>query len=363
VRRQVDLERRVRDHTRRTGGSAGTRPLPPIPVPRLARALDGHALVEFVALDGALLALSVLDGRLRRHDLGPLAPVTGLVDRLPFALHRLARRDDSPGSRSAALDLLTDAARRLDGLLLGPVGDLADRPLVIVPTGPLHNVPWSILPRCAGRAVTVSPSATLWYAASTRPAAPARTAAAVAGPGLTGARDEALAVAAIHRTAAVVGERATVDAVLGVLRSTDLVHLAAHGHLALDNPLFSSLRLHDGPLVVHDLERQDRVPHTVVLASCDSGRSLVCTGDELLGLTATFIARGTAQLVASVLPIPDAETAPLMTALHRELRAGRAAAAALATAQQCVRDQGPRALAAAAGFVCIGGVPGAARER
>jgi CHAT domain-containing protein len=177
----------------------------------------------------------------------------------------------------------------------------------------------------------------------------------VAGPGLTGARSEALAVAEIHEANAFLDDQATVEAVLEVLRSTDLVHLAAHGRLALDNPLFSSLRLHDGPLVVHDLERQDRVPHTVVLASCDSGRSLVCTGDELLGLSATFIARGTRQLVASVVPIPDAETTPLMTALHRGLRAGRSAAAALATAQQDSREQGPREMAAAAGFICVGG--------
>ncbi|HWM03664.1 MAG TPA: CHAT domain-containing protein, partial [Actinophytocola sp.] len=127
------------------------------------------------------------------------------------------------------------------------------------------------------------------------------------------------------------------------------------GRLAPDNPLFASLRLHDGPLVVYDVELQPRVPHTVVLASCDSGRSLVCTGDELLGLSATFLAKGTASLVASVVPIPDVETAPLMTAFHRELAGGATAAVALASAQRGLRAEGPRALAASAGFVCIGG--------
>jgi tetratricopeptide (TPR) repeat protein len=354
VQRQVELERQVRDRSRRFHGDTAPA-VAPVPVPRLGRALAGHGLVEFVALDGELHALSLFDGRLRRHDLGPLNPITNLIDRFPFALHQLTRRESSPAARSAALALLTDAARRLDRLLFGPIADLDEQPLVIVPTGPLHDVPWSVLPGCAGRPVTVSPSATLWHSASTRPSTVDRKAAAVAGPGLTGARSEALAVAEIHEANAFLDDQATVEAVLEVLRSTDLVHLAAHGRLALDNPLFSSLRLHDGPLVVHDLERQDRVPHTVVLASCDSGRSLVCTGDELLGLSATFIARGTRQLVASVVPIPDAETTPLMTALHRGLRAGRSAAAALATAQQDSREQGPREMAAAAGFICVGG--------
>jgi CHAT domain-containing protein len=149
-----------------------------------------------------------------------------------------------------------------------------------------------------------------------------------------------------------------VDAVLDALASADLVHLAAHGRLATEHPLFSSLLLHDGPLVVHDLDRLERVPRTVVLAACDSGRSVVCSGDELLGLGAAFIARGTARLVASVVPIPDAETAPMMAELHRLLAEGLPVAVALARAQEHVRHRDQAAMAAAAGFVCVGsGLP------
>ena len=80
-----------------------------------------------------------------------------------------------------------------------------------------------------------------------------------AGPGLPGACDEADAVAAIHRTTALQGSSATVQAVTAALHRADLVHLAAHGRVRADNPLFSSLRLADGPLTVVDLERLDRV--------------------------------------------------------------------------------------------------------
>lgn len=353
VHRQVALERRIRDQDRLHRAPADLGTGGPVAVPRLRAALGERALIEFVQLDGVLHALSLVDGRLRRHELGSLDQVTDLVERMPVALHRMIRRDPAPGSRAAAVSLLEDAATRLDALLLGGI-DLGDRPLVVIPTGPLHNLPWSVLPTCVGRPIVVSPSATLWCASAGRPGA--RTGAiAVAGPGLTGARAEAEAVAAIHGSTPVVDDRASVDVVLGVLRSADVVHLAAHGRLAPDNPLFASLRLHDGPLVVYDLELQPRVPHTVVLASCDGGRSLVCTGDELLGLSATFMAKGTTSLVASVLPIPDAETAPLMTAFHHGLVDGATPAVALAAAQHTLRDQGPRTLAASAGFVCIGG--------
>jgi CHAT domain-containing protein len=80
----------------------------------------------------------------------------------------------------------------------------------------------------------------------------------------------------------------------------------------------------------------------------------VHAGDELLGLSVAFLSRGTAQLVASVLPIPDAETVPLMVAFHHGLASGQAPAVALADAQRAMAGREPRMGAAAAGFVCIG---------
>jgi CHAT domain-containing protein len=161
-------------------------------------------------------------------------------------------------------------------------------------------------------------------------------------------------VAAIHRTTALQGSSATVQAITSALHRADLVHLAAHGRVRADNPLFSSLRLADGPLTVFDLERLDRVAPMVVLAACDSGRPVVCTGDELLGFSATLLSLGTHQLIASVVPVPDVETAPLMIAFHRQLAAGHDAANALSQAQRQLADGESRAMAAAAGFICIG---------
>ena len=34
-----------------------------------------------------------------------------------------------------------------------------------------------------------------------------------------------------------------------------LAHIAAHGIFRADSPLFSSLRMHDGPLTVYDFEQ------------------------------------------------------------------------------------------------------------
>ena len=365
LRHQVGMERRIRDLARRQPGVAGaaqTAPTGPIGLPALGAALGGSALVEYVELDGVLGALTVVEGRAAWHRIGPVEPVRELLDRLPFALHRLAS-----GRSVAALRLLRDAAERLDSLLLAPLlaprpgsgeragpGGVGDRPLVVVPTGRLQSLPWSLLPSCAGRPVTVAPSATTWQQGSTPTSGGAYRAVVLAGPGLPGARREADEVAAIHRTTALTGPAAAVETALELLAGADVAHLATHGTIHREHPLFSALLLADGPLTGYDLERLRPVPGLVVLAGCDTGRHSVRAGDELLGLTATFLARGARQVVASVLPVPDAETAPLMTAFHAGLVAGNPAARALADAQANLAD-GDAALAAAAGFVCIGG--------
>jgi tetratricopeptide (TPR) repeat protein len=353
VQRQVALERRIRDHTRqRPGARPDPRSPGPVTPAALGAALGDAALVEYLQADGTLHALTLAGGRLRLHDLGPVAAVAALQQRLPFALHRLGRAT-RPDSHAAAARLLADAATRLDAALLRPLPGIGDRPLVIVPTGALHSLPWSVLPSCAGRTVTLAPSATLWHSTVGQHATGGGVAVA-AGPGLPGAVEEAATVAAVHGTTALTGAAATVEAVLAALGTAGTAHLATHGRLSADNPLFSSLLLADGPLYVHDLERLTRVPQTVVLAACDSGTSVVRTGDELLGLSATFVARGTANLVASVLPVPDAATATLMAAFHRGLAAGQPPAVALAAAQRDCHDGEPATVAAAAGFVCLG---------
>ena len=128
----------------------------------------------------------------------------------------------------------------------------------------------------------------------------------------------------------------------------------AHGNFRFDNPLFSSLHLADGELTVYDLELLARAPRLFVLSACESGVQDVRPGDELMGLAAALFALGSTSLIASVVPVPDGATRPLMVDFHRRLAAGQSAPAALAEAQVSVgRDLG-LITAATAGFVCLG---------
>ncbi len=356
--RQATLEESIRRRTRRTPGIAGLM-ASPRPLSELTVALGERALVEYFALDGRLRAVTISDGSLRLHELCDAAEPRAELDALRFALRRLAAATTSAASREAAHGAAAYAAVRLDDLLVRPLaGAIDERPLVIVPTGTLHAMPWSIASSLAGRPVTVAPSASAWVEAEERrlgrPEARSRITVA-AGPGLPFARTEAEAVARLYGAGpALVGASATAAAVLASLEGADVAHLAAHGSFRADNPLFSSLELVDGPLTVYDLESLAAAPALCVLSACESGLSDVRPGDELMGLTATLLALGTATIVASVILVPDETTRALMTAFHRQLAAGSEPAAALASAQALGGDDA-QALAARAGFVCFGG--------
>jgi CHAT domain len=76
--------------------------------------------------------------------------------------------------------------------------------------------------------------------------------------------------------------------------------------------LFSSVSLDDGPLTVYDLSRLRRPPLRLVLSSCQSGVASSVGANELLGMASALMPLGTASILASVVPVNDAATAPLM---------------------------------------------------
>jgi len=356
IARQRVLELAVRDRARHAAGSGNGAVRPPSRA-ALRDALGGRTLVEYIELDGDLLAVAVSAQRPTFHRLGPVAAAERALDALRTGLSWLALGVGSARSSAAVTEVVERSARELDELLLGPLR--GDSPLVIVPTGALHAMPWSALPSCANRTVCVAPSAALWHRAATRSRTSGGAVVLAHGPGLHHASDEVNALAQIYPNATPLsGTAARVASLLAALEGADVAHLAAHGHFRADNPMFSALRFADGPLTVYDLERLAVPPRRVVLASCDSGLASVSSGDELIGLAAALLAMGTVTLVAAVIPVPDEASQALMLRLHHHLTAGRTPAEALnhARLETTGRPGGTStgAAVAAAGFLCLG---------
>jgi CHAT domain-containing protein len=178
----------------------------------------------------------------------------------------------------------------------------------------------------------------------------------VVGPGLVTDGAEVSMIAGRYPGATVLtGTAATADRVLTALEGAGLAHIAAHGVFRADNPLFSSLRLSDGPLTVHDLERLHRAPRRLVLSSCESGRAAPVGADELLGLATSLLPLGTVGIVAAVVPVNDEATVGVMLALHERLANGAGMPDALLHARgRAAVEADPVALATACSFVALG---------
>lgn len=351
------LEKAVRNRTLEARDDAAATGR--VDIDAIRAVLGSRWLIEFVTVGAQVYAVTVTAAQVRLHDIGPSDQLAEERRYLLFATRRLLHAP-APAQEAAASALAASAAH-LDQLLLGPTGLPPDAAVTIVPTGLLHGLPWATLPRLVGREMTVVPSAAMWFGGLCRVDPMARPGRGpvvlVAGPGLPGAEDEVLRLAALYRdssgpgrreTRVVTGAEATAGAVLSALGGAETAHLAAHGAFRADSPLFSSVLLADGPVTVYEFERLRRAPRTVVLASCDAAVSAVHQGDELLGTAAALIGLGVGAVVAPVMPIPDGATTEFMVALHQRLRAGASAAAALAGAGRSSVHP------VAAAFVCIG---------
>ena len=338
------LQRRIRESAWQVRGAAGGSRVATLAAVR-AR-LGGAVLVSYVSDGVTLHALVAGDRAVDLVTLGSLAATEEAILRLRADLDTGAGRA-MPARLAAAVAAATrrDARMLQDAVLTPLLGRIGDRPLVVVPTGLLMTAPWGMLPACAGRPVTVAPSATSWLSSSWLSSA--RTVAGrsvlVAGPGLHHRDAEIAEISAFRRGSVVLsGSAATPAATLKTLDGAGVAHLAAHGRHEAENPLFSALDLYGGPLLGYDLPRLARPPGIVVLASCELGLTEVRPGDESFGMASALLAAGTSTVIASVGRVADAPATGVMVGLHRALVAGAPPAVALA------------GVAAGTGFVCLG---------
>ncbi|MFG1942610.1 CHAT domain-containing protein [Nonomuraea sp. NPDC048826] len=343
--------------------------------PEVRAALGRAALVEYVTDDSSLFAVVVTGERMALRPLGALREVKEALIRLRYSLRRAALHDGAAGAEPIAA-----AGAELELLLLAPLAaELGDRPLVLVPTGVLHTLPWAALPMLRERPVTVAASARSWLAAvagaaPVHPRRPPRSAArpgpgasgapvegpavgadvvrsggaavtvaAAAGPGLTYAREEVDRIVATHPGGRAVP--ALRDDVLAALASYDVVHLAAHGVFHARSPLLSGITLDDGQLMAYDLLDRGRTARLVVLSACDSGMARTPTDGAPLGLAGAFLAQGTTCVVAGMVPVGDEDALMVMSRFHELLAAGHTPASALAAAS---------ARTGIAAFTCFG---------
>lgn len=339
-RERSRLEAAVRTRYRRLRAE-GDQALGP-DLPRLIECLGDTVLLSITSARNRLYAVTVAGGRVRLRTLGDSAAALREAQFARFSLRRAAHGRD--------IDLQRAGLRLQEALLGEPDAAWSSGSVLVVPPGQFLTVPFGLLPVFRETAVRVSPSAGLWMRArAERLDTGSGHVALVTGPGLSTEQQEVTQLQRLHTDATVLGGAdATVDRALAAIDGARVAHIAAHGTFRADAPLFSSLLLADGPLMVHDLDRLRVPPESVILSACDSGGVHPITAHEALGLVSSLLALGTRSVVASVDPINDAATAAVMTPLHTTIAAGGALAEGLLAARTAAGDDSLLSATAAA---------------
>lgn len=259
-----------------------------------------------------------------------------------------------------------DFGRRLYDHLIAPIAPMVQSAgqLVIVPHGVLHYLPFAALQKpdstylIDDHALALAPSATVLgfcYRKGTAILQEAREDSrilALGNPDVGNPRyDLPFAEKEIESLQFTFGDiesytrrDATEKSLTAGASRANLLHLSCHGVYDERNPLFSALLLapdssdNTGRLEAHEIFRLKLNTYLVMLSACETGLAKVTGGDEVIGLSRSFIFAGTPALIASLWTVDDLATAITVKRFYRYLKAGASKAEALREAQRFVRD-------------------------
>jgi tetratricopeptide (TPR) repeat protein len=320
------------------------------------------------ALDRALAALGD-PGDLGAGSLSPPGPGEVILAYHPLPAGRWAGFAATvQGIDVATFQLPSEAMTRpeeLSRILLAPFQSAiaASERVRVLAYGPLrsvdfHALPFAGAPLLARNLVVYSldlPVRSVPAPASGRPAA-----LLVSNPtsDLPAARAEADAVIATVRRwgsrwslKSLDGPQARADAVLAALPGASLFHYAGHGIFAGFAGWDSALPLaEDSRLTLGDILALRPAPASVVLSSCDAGRSSDQASGEGIGLANAFLLAGSQAVIAATRPVDDRLARELMRELYRGWQPGVELSRQLQRAQMARRGKDPSAGAAWASF-------------
>ena len=327
--------------------------LQPVPLTRIQKSLGPHTvLLEYALLDSELTAFVVTqtaaDQLIWKGDITKL--------RRDVLRLRALLADPQSTEWPALLEQVSKT-------VIAPVAakiPQGTQQILIVPAGYLNYLPFPVLSLPDGRALVEA------YAVSYLPNASALVylgnskqtgrelflgalgAVAVDGmPPLPGTLIETAGIAATYPNAQrVSGEAFTHDVAQHALLTADTVHFATHGLLEEEAPLFSAVLTSPAPgkssrLSLYEIAGMRIRARLVVLSACETGLGTLQRGDEITGLTRTFLTAGADTVVASLWKVSDESTAMLMQQFYLGLSHDLTPAAALRASALSVRAKYP----------------------
>ena len=153
--------------------------------------------------------------------------------------------------------------------------------------------------------------------------------------------DEIFAAAEHWQSTVVTGQLATKMTFQQKAKKSDILHLATHGYIDHETPLYNS-RLSffksdttiDGDLYIHELYGLDLNSNLAVLSACNSGIGTYNTGNGVVSLARGFKFAGCNNIVQSLWSVDDQTTAQLIDQFFKNCRDGQQIGRSLSQAKR-----------------------------
>lgn len=229
--------------------------------------------------------------------------------------------------------------------------------LYIVPTGPLHYIPLGALTAERwgapillenGLRIVYTPSATvLINYCHQRERSPHQGILALAPQDsrLRITYGAARQISGLVDCQPLIGVAANQEALMTQGQMYSMLCFLGHASFNTERPMLSRLKLADGWLEASEILRRLRLnADLVVLAACESGRSHVLRGDEIMGLSRALLYAGSTSLLVTLWTVHEVPTRLIIEKLFAQLLSSDKVAqksdtaSALATAQRWLRS-------------------------
>ncbi len=310
--------------------------------------VDGHPVVQFHFSGQDIHALVHYRGEVAaRRYVGGVQRLEALAERWRFCMERAILA--GPGEYGPVSVVEQSVWRELGGWLwAGLEIPSTCSSVVLVPDGPLANLPWQALEHNGAavgdrHAVVLTPSLRHhWLAQSRRPAGEEFHLFRGDAGDLPQIREE------LRQLACLAPGRTTVHApatrASWPAEGDYLVwHYAGHARMQSESPIYSSLQLQDGPLFAADFQLRRCNVALVTLAACRSGEEVALPGEESTGFVRALLEMGARNVLASRWPVSDRATAVFMQRFYAELLNTSCLSISLQRAEQRTRQEFPSA--------------------
>ena len=270
-------------------------------------------------------------------------------------------------------------------IIIAPVVDLLQVPeIIIIPDSCMYQVPFAALSEEGGKClletarIFIVPSlTTLKLIQESPPEYHSQRGALIVGDPEVGeviyrgrrktvsplpcARNEAQMIGRLLGVTPLIADRATKEAVLQVINSVSLIHLATHGDAERGEILLSPKRLtpfsiprEEAYLLTMAYISQIKLrAKLVVLSCCHSARGQI-RAEGVIGIARAFIGSGARSVLAARWALDDTATEQFMNCFYEHLFRGESASESLHEARRWMRNNGFEDVSKWATFMLIG---------